>query len=216
MRVSHFYVKFFVTVPTNSWENLSFFQKKIRNSETLCIGWGASRFYGKNTEKLSHSSKKIVKEPSNVSENYWHRKISCIEGFTSRFCRKKLSQCEKISWGKLSISQKFSGIKNFHASEMDITVFSKIFWCLTVPKRTAGENFGVHENFEYGKSLNIGRGYQYSPWKSFCLAKPKKISERSFCVSKKMGIENFHALEGGGASLFCRKFFGASQRREKL
>ena len=98
-----------------------------------------------------------------------------------------------------------------------ITVFRRIFFCLTVPKNRKGtllcsvsEIFPVAKKFMVKRGGGGGREYQDFPSKIFCLTVPKISVGESFTVALISGIEKVWIRGGGVVSRFfvsqCRKF----------
>ena len=98
------------------------------------------------------------------------------------------------------VFQKISGIEKFYASEGDVTIFCRIFFCLTVPKNFVGESFTVVVISGTGK-VWIRRGeYQDFPSNFFCLTVPKIFVGESFTVALISGTEKVWMRGGGGIS----------------
>ena len=96
-----------------------------------------------------------------------------------------------------------SGTEKVWIKEGEVSRFSVIFFCLTVPKVSVGESFTV-ALISVIEKVGIGEGYHVFPSKSFCLTVPKYFIGEHFGVSEKFFNRKFSCI--GGASRFCGNF----------
>ena len=164
---------------------------------------GVSRFSVENF--WSHSAEEFRGHPFNVSEILGYRKVLCIIGGITFFCRKCLvSQCQKISWACLQCFRKFGVLKNFKHNRGYHVFPSKIFGHSAEEFR--GHPFNVSEILGYRKVLCIIGGITF-----FCrkclVSQCQKISWACLQCFRKFGVlKNFK--HNKGYHVFPSKIFG--------
>ena len=105
--------------------------------------------------------KDFVGETVCALENFWYRKLFCINPDILIFCRKifvlKYRKLKNFL-GDPSLFIKISGIEKF-VRRKGISRFSVEVICLTLPKQFLKETFCVSVNFWYRNVFCIGRAY---------------------------------------------------------
>ena len=113
------------------------------------------------------------------------------------FRRKFVSQYRNFSQGNPLVRELISGIEKFLCIKGVYHDFLLKFFCLTKPKKFAGEPFGVSKNFGYRKNLCTRGVYHDFLLKFFCRTVPKKNRRGTImCFRKLLVSENLMLKRG--------------------
>ena len=133
---------------------------------------------------LFHMTEKLQMRPFCVSEIFsFGKKFMDNRWGVYQVIPSKLflsHSAEKICDVTLCFRKFLVWVKIYGGEMGGIIFFRRKFFCLTVPKNSAGEPFNVSKKLGFRKNLCIRRANHYFPLNLFGLTVPKKI-----CLSKK-------------------------------
>ena len=197
-----------LTIREKSWEpHLSF--RKLGISDTFIRITVFFRFF------LSHSTKKLREEPSNVSKCFKCEVTKNIlnENGLLRFSVENFlaQSAEKFRCGTLRYIRKIRLSKNFMPKRV-ISLFSVEFFSRILPTKLGRESLFVSESLGRRRLLWSVAGYRDSPL-FFLASQYWKISWVTTPTFQKFsGIETFHAWERK-ITFFSRKILSHSSRK---
>ena len=119
---------------------------------------------------------------------------------------------EKLCIGTLLFSEIFWYRKKLMAKNGHITIFSRKFLCLTVPKTFVRESYCFWGNFWFQKVLWMKKGVSRFSVENFWSHSAEKFRGHPSNVSENLGYRKILCIIGGITS-FRRKFFVSQCRK---